>query len=445
MRRRLDKGVRMYTGDDFNYAELIAGDEQGYSDALLGIFDAIAPAAAAALARLAAATAPRSTTSWRRRCRCRATSSRRRRASTRPASCSWPISTAIRTISPWSAARRARARRCIWPSCSAWPTRPACSRSGARRGAHATVLATRGVEHRDARLFAGPRLLSLNTATGAQAGRSREIIEACARHGIRGDRAVARPGAGRRPRARGARIRDAGLKTVRATAAAACFRGRRAARIAARDDNRRAVDEAAALGAPCLVLVVGGLPQFARPERASKDIGARAHGCRDGIAELLDYARQASMPLAIEPLHPMYAADRACVNTLEQALDICDGLDPDAPARSASRSTSITSGGIPSLRQQIARRPRQAPARLPRLRLAGADHGHAQRPRHDGRRRYLNRDRDAGIFGMLSRRLWPPVPRRWPANRSRGVAGPHRHAPVRSAVWSANDPDPQGL
>src|SRR5690242_4247518 len=53
MRRRLPQGVRMYTGDDFNYAELIAGDEDGYSDALLGIFDTIAPAASAGLARLA--------------------------------------------------------------------------------------------------------------------------------------------------------------------------------------------------------------------------------------------------------------------------------------------------------------------------------------------------------------------------------------------------------
>jgi len=53
MRRKLPAGVRMYTGDDFNYAELIAGDEEGYSDALLGIFDAIAPAASAGLARLA--------------------------------------------------------------------------------------------------------------------------------------------------------------------------------------------------------------------------------------------------------------------------------------------------------------------------------------------------------------------------------------------------------
>jgi hypothetical protein len=53
MRRRLPAGVRMYTGDDFNYAELIEGDAQGYSDALLGIFDAIAPAASAALTALA--------------------------------------------------------------------------------------------------------------------------------------------------------------------------------------------------------------------------------------------------------------------------------------------------------------------------------------------------------------------------------------------------------
>jgi hypothetical protein len=60
MRRRLPPGVRMYTGDDFNYAELIAGDgvgdapNQRHSDALLGIFDAIAPAASSALAALAA-------------------------------------------------------------------------------------------------------------------------------------------------------------------------------------------------------------------------------------------------------------------------------------------------------------------------------------------------------------------------------------------------------
>ena len=59
MRRRLDKTVKMYTGDDFNYAELIAGDAEGYSHALLGIFDAIAPAAAASLSALADGDTPR--------------------------------------------------------------------------------------------------------------------------------------------------------------------------------------------------------------------------------------------------------------------------------------------------------------------------------------------------------------------------------------------------
>ncbi len=83
------------------------------------------------------------------------------------------------------------------------------------------------------------------------------------------------------------------------------------------DDNKRAIDEAAALGADCLVLVVGGLPG------QSKDIKAARQMVTDGLASVLPYARSAGVPLAIEPLHPMYAADRACVNTLGQALDMC--------------------------------------------------------------------------------------------------------------------------
>ena len=96
-----------------------------------------------------------------------------------------------------------------------------------------------------------------------------------------------------------------------------------------RDDNRRCIDEAQALGAPCVVLVVGGLPQFSRPGSAtSRDIVAARAQVEDAIGEMLPYARQARVPLAIEPLHPAYAADRACVNTTKQALDICDRLDP---------------------------------------------------------------------------------------------------------------------
>jgi sugar phosphate isomerase/epimerase len=95
------------------------------------------------------------------------------------------------------------------------------------------------------------------------------------------------------------------------------------------DDNYRAVDEAKALGACCIVLVVGGLPQFSRPgSKPNKDLFAAHQMVEDGIAELLEYAVAADLPLAIEPLHPMYAADRACINTMAHALDICDRLDP---------------------------------------------------------------------------------------------------------------------
>ena len=86
------------------------------------------------------------------------------------------------------------------------------------------------------------------------------------------------------------------------------------------DDNMLAIEEAAALGADCLVLVVGGLPEGSRDIAAARDMVA------EGIATILPAARASGIPLAIEPLHPMYAADRACVNTLEQALDICDQL-----------------------------------------------------------------------------------------------------------------------
>jgi sugar phosphate isomerase/epimerase len=94
----------------------------------------------------------------------------------------------------------------------------------------------------------------------------------------------------------------------------------KAGRQAAIDDNKRAIDEAVGIGAQCLVLVVGGLAP------GSKDIAAARSQVRDGIAALLPYARAANMPVAIEPLHPMYAADRACVNTMKQANDLCDEL-----------------------------------------------------------------------------------------------------------------------
>jgi sugar phosphate isomerase/epimerase len=93
-------------------------------------------------------------------------------------------------------------------------------------------------------------------------------------------------------------------------------------RATAIDDNKRAIDEAAELGADCLVVVVGGLPD------GSKDIESARRSVAEGLAAILPHARASGVPLAIEPLHPMYAGDRACVNTLEQALDLCDALGP---------------------------------------------------------------------------------------------------------------------
>jgi sugar phosphate isomerase/epimerase len=173
------------------------------------------------------------------------------------------------------------------------------------------------------------RWLSLNTATVRKQGDFVAIAEACARHRIRGispwrDQ-VATVGLDRAVQA----VRDHDLE-LSGYCRGGMFVSDEAHRAQQRDDNRRCVDEAVALKAPCIVLVVGGLPQYSRPGSSpSKNIvNARAQ-VEDGISEMMDYAGQAGMPLAIEPLHPAYAADRACVNTTEQALDICDRLDPN--------------------------------------------------------------------------------------------------------------------
>jgi sugar phosphate isomerase/epimerase len=176
------------------------------------------------------------------------------------------------------------------------------------------------------------RWLSINTAT-VRKSRGQDlplpqILDAVARHGI----PAISPWRDQ--------VAAAGLKTISAQVKALglklsgyCRGGMfpavdAAGLAAARDDNRRAVDEACELGAPCLVLVVGALPGALAGQAAHKDIARSRQQVSEGIAELLDYAKKSGMPLAIEPLHPMYAADRACINTMEQALDVCDALDP---------------------------------------------------------------------------------------------------------------------
>jgi sugar phosphate isomerase/epimerase len=89
-----------------------------------------------------------------------------------------------------------------------------------------------------------------------------------------------------------------------------------------------AIDEAKALNAPSLVLVVGSLPGALAGNTLSKDIARARARVYDGVAATLDYARGHAMPLAIEPLHPNEGAERSCINTLSHALEVCDALDP---------------------------------------------------------------------------------------------------------------------
>jgi sugar phosphate isomerase/epimerase len=208
-------------------------------------------------------------------------------------------------------------------------------------------------------LSGDPRWLSINTATVRKQGDLIAIVDACARRGMRAispwrDQ-VAQVGPERAVRA----VRDAGLE-LSGYCRAGMFTGEKSRAAEIRDDNRRAVDEAAALGASCIVLVVGGLPQFSRPGSApSKDLAGAHAMVEDGITELMDYARRAKMPLAIEPLHPMYVADRACVNTTAHALDICDRLDP---SRSGSLGIALDvyhTWWDPELFAQIARAGRE--------------------------------------------------------------------------------------
>ena len=157
-------------------------------------------------------------------------------------------------------------------------------------------------------------LLSLNTATIKKQWNLAQAIEGCARHGICGISPWRD------------QVAELGLKKsislIKAqglTVTGLCRGGFFTAKHWL-DDNRRAIEEAHALGAQCLVLVVGGLLP------GSKDLSLSRESVKDGIATILPEARRAGVPLAIEPLHPMQAAERACINTLEQALDLCDSL-----------------------------------------------------------------------------------------------------------------------
>lgn len=170
---------------------------------------------------------------------------------------------------------------------------------------------------------ADPRLarLSLNQATVKRLGVA-QAADACARAGVPAIGLWREPVAETGTAAAAKAVRDAGLRV-----SSYCRGGFLTGpdRTAALDDNRRALDEAAQVGSPCLVMVVGGLPD------GDRDLaGARAR-VTDALAELAPHALERGVRLALEPLHPMFCADRSVLSTLGQALDMAEAL-PEAAA-----------------------------------------------------------------------------------------------------------------
>jgi sugar phosphate isomerase/epimerase len=166
-----------------------------------------------------------------------------------------------------------------------------------------------------------PSDCAINTATlGFQAPIS-EVVEAVARAGFGAIAPWRREVEAGDVKAISRQIRDAGLAVpgyCRSTYIPAADKAGFDANIEA---NRRAISDAAVLGAKSFVMVVGGLAA------GSKDIAAARAQVADATGQLLGHARACGVRLALEPLHPVYAADRSCLSLLSEALDMCEAVE----------------------------------------------------------------------------------------------------------------------
>jgi sugar phosphate isomerase/epimerase len=162
--------------------------------------------------------------------------------------------------------------------------------------------------------------LSLNLATVRKQWDLREAVEACARHGFAGvapwrDQVIAVG-----PQEAAAIFKANGLRVTGYCRGGLFPAADAAGRQAAIDDNKRMIDEAATIGAEQIVVIGGGLP------KDSRDLAGARKMFADGLAAVLPHARACKVALALEPLHPVYAADRGCISTLAEMLDLCDAF-----------------------------------------------------------------------------------------------------------------------
>lgn len=162
--------------------------------------------------------------------------------------------------------------------------------------------------------------LSLNQYTVRPQWSLQQAIEGCSRHGVQAigvwrDK-LAEMGVAKARR----RLATEGLVVTSLCAAGWFTAADEAGRRRSLDENRRALDEAAELAAECLVVIGGGVPN------GSLGLLEARSQARDGLAALLDEARSRGVVIGLEPLHPMFAADRGCITTLREANDLCDSL-----------------------------------------------------------------------------------------------------------------------
>ena len=169
-------------------------------------------------------------------------------------------------------------------------------------------------------LAANPKLFSINTATLGFQTPIETVIDAVARAGFGGVSPWRREVEGQDVKIIARRIREAGLQVpnyCRSTYIPAATTQQFKANIAA---NRRALEDAAILGASCFMMVVGALPE------GSKDLASARRQVKEATAELAVHGAELGVKIALEPLHPVYAAERSCLTLLSEALDWCDEI-----------------------------------------------------------------------------------------------------------------------
>lgn len=191
---------------------------------------------------------------------------------------------------------------------------------------------------------------AINTATLGFQCPIEQSIDAVAAAGFGGIAPWRREIEGQKVSGIARRIRDAGL-TVTGYCRSTYLPSLTVAGFQANiESNRQALDDAAILGADSFVMVVGGLPE------GSKDIDAARRQVAEGTAQLLDHGKKLGVKIALEPLHPVYAAERSCLNLLSEALEMCQEIEGLVPVPSLGICLDVYHvWWDPNLKRDIAR------------------------------------------------------------------------------------------